>query len=61
MKTTDSMKTTDLMNDHEQTSQDVDETREPWERPRLTRLAMQNTLMNPVVGGDGGSGFNSLS
>ena len=49
------------MNNHQQPSQDVDETRESWERPRLTRLATQSTLSAPGAGADGGTGFNQMA
>ncbi len=54
------MKTTDLMNDHQKTEQNAEETREPWERPSFTRLAIQSTDMEPGIGADGGTGFNTL-
>ena len=39
---------------------DVDDTREPWSRPRLTRLGTQSTLSAPGAGADGGTGFNQF-
>ena len=50
------------MNNQQQPSQDVDETREPWERPRLTRLAVDSTFFLPgAPGPDGGTAFNQLA
>jgi hypothetical protein len=48
------------MNTHQKPSQDVGETRELWQRPRLTRLGTQSTLAAPGAGNDGGTGFNQF-
>lgn len=40
---------------------DTDETREPWTRPRLSRLATRSTVANPTFGADGGAAFLTLS
>ena len=49
------------MDTQQPASQDVNDSREVWERPRLTRLATDSTSSNSAFGTDGGGGFNQAS
>lgn len=51
----------DVEGDSRQGPGDTGDTREPWSRPRLSRLATRSTIANPTFGADGGAAFLTLS